>query len=76
MNNEQVIQKLMDEEQIPLPKNFGPPFIITLLRECCNYDEEKRPTFKVKEYGSKKFKIKNKPFFNFYIFFFLLGITR
>jgi len=37
----------MDKEEIPLPKDFGPPFIITLLRECCNYDEEKRPTFKV-----------------------------
>jgi len=47
LNNEQVIQKLMDKEEIPLPKDFGSPLIITLLHECCNYDEEKRPTFKV-----------------------------
>ncbi len=44
---QEVAQALQKQERMPLPKDFGPQFIIDLMNECWKEDHHQRPTFKV-----------------------------
>jgi serine/threonine protein kinase len=48
-SNPEVIEALSNEKRMPLPKNFGPQFIVELIKKCWNEEPNERPTFKVKK---------------------------
>ena len=47
ISNLEVVKALQKQERMPLPKEFGPQFIIDLMNECWKEDHHQRPTFEV-----------------------------